>query len=63
MIVASATFAAAATPKFPALTGRVVDDAGVLSASTRSSLTETLAEHERVTGQQIVVVTLASLQG
>ncbi|HYK66106.1 MAG TPA: TPM domain-containing protein [Patescibacteria group bacterium] len=61
--MASATFAAAATPTFPALTGRVVDDARVLSASTRGSLTEMLAEHERTTGQQIVVVTLASLQG
>ena len=63
MILASATFAAAATPKFPTLTGRVVDDAGVLSASTQNSLTEMLAEHERVTGEQIVVVTLPSLQG
>lgn len=63
VILASATFAAAATPKFPTLTGRVVDDAGVLSASTQSSLTEMLAEHERATGEQIVVVTLPSLQG
>jgi uncharacterized protein len=63
VILASATYAAAATPKFPDLTGRVVDDAGVLSASTQSSLTEMLAEHERATGEQIVVVTLPSLQG
>jgi uncharacterized protein len=53
----------AAEPKFPALTGRVVDDAGVLSASTQSTLTDMLAAHERATGQQVVVVTLDSLQG
>jgi uncharacterized protein len=55
--------ALAAEPKFPPLTGRVVDDAGVLSASTQSQLTDMLAAHERATGQQIVVVTLPSLQG
>ena len=53
----------AAEPKFPTLTGRVVDDAGVLSAATQSQLTDMLAAHERATGQQVVVVTLDSLQG
>ena len=55
--------ALASEPKFPPLTGRVVDDAGVLSASTQSELTGMLAAHERATGQQVVVVTLDSLQG
>jgi uncharacterized protein len=55
--------ALASEPKFPPLTGRVVDDAGVLSASTQSQLTDMLADHERATGQQVVVVTLDSLQG
>ena len=55
--------ALASEPKFPPLTGRVVDDAGVLSASTKSQLTDMLAAHERATGQQVVVVTLDSLQG
>jgi uncharacterized membrane protein YgcG len=55
--------ALAAEPKFPPLTGRVVDDAGVLNDSTRGELTLMLAEHERATGQQVVVVTLESLQG
>ena len=48
---------------FPALSGRVVDDAGILSADTRDTLTGLLAEHERQTGNQVVVVTLKSLQG
>ncbi len=58
-----ASFALAAEPKFPPLTGRVVDNAGVLNASTQSELTGMLADHERATGQQVVVVTLPSLQG
>jgi uncharacterized protein len=53
----------AAEPKFPALTGRVVDDAGVLNTSTQSELIGMLAAHERATGEQVVVVTLESLQG
>jgi uncharacterized protein len=58
-----ATPALATEPKFPALTGRVVDDAGVLDASTQSQLTDMLAAHESATGEQVVVVTLDSLQG
>ena len=50
-------------PKFPALTGRVVDDAGILSSDTRTGLTEKLAALEQKTSRQLVVVTLPSLQG
>jgi uncharacterized protein len=50
-------------PKFPPLTGRVVDDAGILSDDTRATLSDMLAEHERKTGNQVVVVTLKDLQG
>jgi uncharacterized protein len=49
-------------PKFPPLTGRVVDDAGILNAHTRRQLTVMLADHERATSEQVVVVTLDSLQ-
>jgi uncharacterized protein len=49
--------------KFPPLTGRVVDDAGILSPSTISELDEMLAQHEHTTSEQIVVATLGSLQG
>src|SRR5271163_3498280 len=35
--------------KFPPLTGRVVDDAGILSPSTISELDEMLAQHEHTT--------------
>src|SRR5260370_6739415 len=58
-----AVAARAAEPISPPLTGRVVDDAGILSPDTRSRLDSRLAEQERATGQQIAVVTLKSLQG
>src|SRR5215469_9701637 len=55
--------ALAAGPDFPQLTGRVVDQAGILAPSTRDGLTEMLAQFEQATGRQVVVVTLRSLQG
>jgi uncharacterized protein len=58
-----ASSAIATEPKFPKLTGRVVDDANVLSTPIVGQLTLMLADHERATGEQVVVVTLASLQG
>jgi len=61
MLIGCAVFAAEL--KFPALTGRVVDDADILSGSTKSELDAMLAQHERTTGDQIVVATLESLQG
>jgi uncharacterized protein len=54
---------AAAAPKFPALTGRVVDDAHILSDATKSDLTEKLAALESKTSRQLVVVTIPSLDG
>jgi uncharacterized protein len=54
---------AAQTLSFPALTGRVVDDAALLDAATRTALTGSLAEFEQKTTDQLVVVTLKSLQG
>jgi uncharacterized protein len=55
--------AAWAAPQFPPLTGRVVDGAELLSRGTEAELTARLAEHERKTGQQVVVATVASLGG
>ena len=48
---------------FPPLTGRVVDNAHVLSQDTQEKLTALLAQEEKQTGNQIVVATLPSLQG
>ena len=54
---------ALAAPKFPVLTGRVVDDAHVLSESAVQSIDRMLADYERGTTNQVVVVTIPSLQG
>jgi len=54
---------AMAAPNFPALTGRVVDDAHILSEQTRGDLDQKLAALEAKTSRQLVVVTLPSLQG
>ncbi|MEZ0226402.1 MAG: YgcG family protein [Alphaproteobacteria bacterium] len=54
---------AIAAPKFPKLTGRVVDDAMVLSPEVEAALDRKLAAYEKGTTNQIVVVTLPSLQG
>jgi uncharacterized protein len=60
MMVGGRVFAA---PTFPPLTGRVVDDAHVLSPEVQADLTAKLAALETKTGRQLVVVTLPSLQG
>src|SRR5947209_9491733 len=62
-LVALAGIAASAAPTFPSLTGRVVDDAGILSPETQDRLNTVLAQEEKQTGNQIVVATLKSLQG
>jgi uncharacterized protein len=54
---------AAAAPNFPALTGRVVDGANILSEQTKEDLTGKLAALEQKTSRQLVVVTIPSLQG
>ncbi|HSX55183.1 MAG TPA: TPM domain-containing protein [Sphingomonas sp.] len=47
----------------PALTGRVVDNANLLPADREALLTSVLAQTERTTKHQFVVVTLPTLGG
>ena len=54
---------ALAGPNFPELTGRVVDGAKLLSASTQQELTRTLEGLAGRTTTQVVVVTVPSLGG
>lgn len=54
---------AMAAPTFPPLTGRVVDNAQLLSTEAEAKLTGALAALEQATGRQLVVATLPSLQG
>src|SRR6202140_66802 len=48
---------------FPPLTGRVVDQAGVMSADSRSAVETKLKDLEDKSGIQLVVATVKSLQG
>lgn len=63
LLVLASNTALAAAPEFPALTGRVVDEAGVLSPQFKSEISTQLAGHERATTNQVVVVTLKTLHG
>src|SRR4051812_32774584 len=47
----------------PFYTGRVVDDAEILSAAARQQLSATIKAHEDKTTNQIAVLTIASLDG
>src|SRR5471030_3238139 len=57
------TAPALAAPAFPPLTGRVVDNAHVLSPQVQAALEAKLAALEQSTTRQLVVVTLPSLGG
>jgi uncharacterized protein len=62
-MVSAAISPARADPPIPALTGRVVDQAGVLDPSTIATITAQLSGYESSTGKQVVVVTLPDLKG
>jgi len=61
LVFASAV--AAQPAEVPYLTGRVVDNAEILSADTRRRLTEILKGHEQRTGNQVVVLTVPTIHG
>jgi uncharacterized protein len=63
VVLVAAVSLAWAAPKFPPLTGRVVDDAQILSPQAEAKLTDELAALEQKTGHQVVVATVADLQG
>src|SRR5712675_1066892 len=57
------TIVAAFALTFPTLTGRVVDQANIISAATRSALEQKLAGLEARSAIQLVVATISSLEG
>nr|WP_188825482.1 YgcG family protein [Brucella endophytica] len=63
MVFLAFTALAAADTQFPALTGRVVDDANVIDPQTRAALDQKLADFEAKTSNQVAVVTVPSLGG
>ena len=52
-----------AEPTFPQLTGRITDEAGLLSAADRNEIDTVLAALEAKSTDQLAIVTLKSLQG
>ncbi len=54
---------AGAEPKFPELTGQIVDNAGLLSAEDRAAIEADLKSLEGKSTDQLVVVTVPSLDG
>lgn len=63
LLCAGVLHMALAAPQFPTLTGRVVDDAGVLSPPVRERIAGWLEEFEKTSGRQVVVATVKTLQG
>ncbi|MEQ9245389.1 MAG: TPM domain-containing protein, partial [Nitratireductor sp.] len=62
-LIAVFSASALAAAELPPLTGRVVDNAGIIDAATEASLTERLEAFERKSSDQIVVATIRSLEG
>ena len=60
LVLAAVTAQAADVPY---LTGRIVDNAEILSPGTRESLEAKLAAHEQATTNQVVILTVPSLDG
>ena len=63
LLLALLAGASIAATDIPYLTGRVVDNAEILSPGTRQRLTALLREHEAQTTNQIVVLTVQGLGG
>jgi uncharacterized protein len=61
LVCAAASMAAANDVDVPYLTGRVVDNAAVMLADTRGRVAERVREHERKTGNQVVVLTVPTI--
>jgi len=63
IIVCGYAIASVAAPSFPPLTGRVVDEANIIPPATETEIESKLAALEAKTTDQLVVATVASLQG
>ena len=63
ILVLFSVWSYAGNVEVPFLTGRVNDDAQILSEGTIKKLSETLKQHEDKTTNQVVVLTIPSLEG
>lgn len=62
LLVLAGSFNAAAAPDFPALSGRIVDQANVIDAASEAELVDLSEAHEAETTNQVVVATVNSLE-
>jgi uncharacterized protein len=62
-VAVAALVSPAAALEVPPLTGRIVDNAHLLSADRTAALSDELAAHEARTGNQVALLTLPSLEG
>ncbi len=63
LLVVCFTAAASAAPAFPPLSGRVVDEANMLSSDAERRIAALSEAHETASTNQVVVATFADLQG
>ena len=63
LLIAATIGAVAKAAELPALTGRVVDQAGIIDPALETQITETLATFEARSTDQVVVATITSLDG
>src|SRR5664279_1973314 len=63
LVVLLCTAVIAFAVSFPALTGRIVDQANIIPAATRATIEPKLADLEAKSGIQLVVATVKSLEG
>ena len=63
LMVALFAIAPAFAINFPALTGRVVDQANIIQSDTRAAVEQKSADLEEKSGIQLVVATVNSLEG
>ncbi len=63
LVVLFSVSSAAAQPKFPPLSGRIVDEAGLLKAEDLTAIAQDLKALEAKSTDQLVVFTTRSLQG
>ena len=62
LVIACAPLTPVRAAEVPYLSGRVVDDAEILSAPTRDKLTALMKAHEAATGNQIAVLTVPTIR-
>ncbi|MGK0498527.1 MAG: hypothetical protein ACJAYG_000158 [Oceanicoccus sp.] len=63
LLLCSVSLLAQTAPTMPKLTGAVVDGGAYFERGVAQQLSQQLAAHEKATGNQLVIVTLADLQG